>query len=93
MPTYEYQCPPCRIVYEVHQRASDAALTTCPRCQGAVTRLMSAPNVNRRNFSSPTAARYARMSHREEGVRESELQKTYRRVWLPPPVKHNPWDD
>ena len=27
-----------------------------------------------------------------EMVRERELQKVYERVWLPPPVKHSPWD-
>ena len=45
------------------------------------------------NFSSPTQARYARISEREEIVREGELQKDYERIWLPPPVKHNPWEE
>ena len=25
--------------------------------------------------------------------RESVLQKDYERIWLPPPVKHSPWDE
>ena len=29
---------------------------------------------------------------REEVVKERELQKDYERIWLPPPVKHSPWD-
>ena len=92
MPIYEYQCEPCRVIYEVRQALCDPPVTTCPRCAGEVTRLISAPNLNLANFSSPTEAKYARMSEREEVVRERELQKVYERVWLPPPVKHSPWD-
>ena len=92
MPTYEYQCEPCRVIYEVRQALRDPPVTECPRCRGAIERLISAPNLNRGNFSSPTEAKYARMSDREEIVRERELQKVYERVWLPPPVKHSPWD-
>ena len=92
MPIYEYQCEPCRVIYEVRQALRDPPITECPRCRGAIARLISAPNLNRGNFSSPTEAKYARMSDREEIVRERELQKVYERVWLPPPVKHSPWD-
>jgi putative FmdB family regulatory protein len=90
MPVYEYECAPCRVVYEIRQRLSDPALGGCPRCQGPVARLISAPNVNRLNVASPTAARYARVSDREEIARERDLQRDYERVWLPPPVKHDP---
>lgn len=90
MPTYEYECAPCRVIYEVRQRLADPPVGQCPHCRGAVTRLFSAPNVNRANFSSPTEAKYARMSEREEIARERELQKEYQRIWLPPPVKHDP---
>ena len=93
MPIYEYECAPCRVIYEVRQRLSDPPVATCPRCQGSVTRLISAPNLNLDNFSSPTEAKYARMSDREEIARERVLQKDYERVWLPPPVKHNPWEE
>ena len=93
MPIYEYECPPCRVIYEVLQGMKDPSITTCPRCGGAVTRMISAPNLNVHNFSSPTEARYARMSEREELARERELQKDYERIWLPPPVKHDPWNE
>jgi putative FmdB family regulatory protein len=93
MPVYEYECTPCRVIYEVRQALADPPVATCPRCQGAVRRLISAPNLNTRNFSSPTEAKYARMSEREEIERERDLQKTYERIWLPPPVKHNPWEE
>jgi putative FmdB family regulatory protein len=92
MPVYEYECTPCRVVYEVRQALTDASLETCPRCGSAVSRLISAPNLNRGNHSSPTAAKYARLSTRDELAREKVLQKDYERIWLPPPVKHSPWE-
>jgi putative FmdB family regulatory protein len=91
MPVYEYECEPCRVVYEVRQAIRDQPLQTCPRCQGGVTRVMSAPNLNLQNFASPTEARYAKLSAGDEVVKERELQKGYERIWLPPPVKHDPW--
>jgi hypothetical protein len=27
-----------------------------------------------------------------EIAKERELQKVYKRMWLPPPVKHSPWE-
>ena len=93
MPVYEYECTPCMIIYEVRQGMGDPPLQTCPECKGAVERIMSAPNVNRYNFSSPTEAKYAKVSTSDEVKRERELQKEYRKIWLPPPVVHSPWED
>ena len=92
MPIYEYECQPCRLIYEVRQGLHDPPLADCPRCAAAVTRLISAPNLNLANFSSPTEARYARMTEQQEVARECELQKDYRRIWLPPPVRHDPME-
>jgi len=93
MPIYEYECARCLVIYEVRQGMSDPPLATCPRCKEPVTRIISAPNVNRYNFSSPTEAKYAKVTPREEIAKERELQRVYERIWLPPPVKHNPWDE
>lgn len=41
MPLYEYQCSKCEKVQEVMQKFSDAPLTECPECGGAVQKLMS----------------------------------------------------
>ena len=41
MPTYEYECSTCRRIFEVRQRISEPALTTCDTCGGAVRRLLS----------------------------------------------------
>lgn len=42
MPTYEYLCRGCGERLEVVQSFSDAALTTCPSCQGELRKLFSA---------------------------------------------------
>ncbi|HEV8437313.1 MAG TPA: FmdB family zinc ribbon protein [Methylomirabilota bacterium] len=41
VPTYEYECPRCPRVFEVRQRISEPALTTCDRCGGPVHRLLA----------------------------------------------------
>jgi len=90
MPLYEYECVPCRAIYQRLQAIRDAPLASCPLCHGPVGRVLSAPNLNLRTFTSPTAAKYARMGATEETARETELQKSYRTIWLPPPVRHRP---
>ena len=60
--------------------------------RGPLHRQISAPRINRYNFSSPTEAKYAKVSTSEEIAKERELQKVYKRMWLPPPVKHSPWE-
>ncbi len=43
MPLYEYQCDACDHRFEVIQKFSDAPLETCPKCNGAVRKLLSSP--------------------------------------------------
>lgn len=43
MPLYEYQCQACGHRFEVIQKFSDAPIATCPRCDGVVHKLQSAP--------------------------------------------------
>lgn len=40
MPTYEYQCKTCGHQFEQFQRYSDPVLTECPRCSGAIRRII-----------------------------------------------------
>lgn len=42
MPTYEYKCNACGNLFDVFQKMTDARLTECPKCQGAVRRLIGA---------------------------------------------------
>jgi hypothetical protein len=42
--------------------------------------------------SSPTQAKYAKVSESDEIAKEKDLQKVYETIWIPPEVKHSPWD-
>src|SRR2546422_7907072 len=70
MPVYEYEWAHCRVIYEVREGMSDPPLAACPRCTEPVNRIISAPNLNRYNFSSPTEAKYAKVTPREEIAKE-----------------------
>ena len=41
MPTYEYRCSDCTNSFEIVQKFSDAALTTCPECEGDLRKVFS----------------------------------------------------
>jgi putative FmdB family regulatory protein len=43
MPLYEYRCTKCGERLEVLQHLSDARLAECPRCGGALEKVISAP--------------------------------------------------
>ena len=43
MPLYEYQCDACGHRFEAIQKFSDPLVETCPKCGGAVRKLVAAP--------------------------------------------------
>ena len=45
MPTYQYACTACGEQLEAVQSFSDASLTTCPACEGALRKVFSAVGV------------------------------------------------
>ena len=45
MPLYEYQCDACAHRFEVIQKYSDAPIDVCPKCGGAVKKLLSSPAI------------------------------------------------
>lgn len=45
MPLYEYQCDACAHRFEVIQKYSDAPIAVCPKCGGAVVKLLSSPAI------------------------------------------------
>jgi putative FmdB family regulatory protein len=45
MPLYEYQCDACGHRFEVIQKFSDAPIAICPKCGGAVQKLLSSPAI------------------------------------------------
>jgi putative FmdB family regulatory protein len=45
MPLYEYQCDACAHRFEVIQKYSDSPIDVCPKCGGAVKKLLSSPAI------------------------------------------------
>ena len=45
MPLYEYECENCGHRFEKIQKFSDALETVCPKCGGALHKLMSSPAI------------------------------------------------
>lgn len=41
MPTYEYKCPRCDTVFEVHQKMTDKPAAKCPKCRAKAERQLS----------------------------------------------------
>lgn len=41
MPVYEYECPACEKVFEMHQGINDNPLTSCSVCGGNVKKIVS----------------------------------------------------
>jgi putative FmdB family regulatory protein len=41
MPVYEYQCNTCDNRFELRRKFSDAPVSECPKCGGAVEKLIS----------------------------------------------------
>jgi putative FmdB family regulatory protein len=40
MPTYGYRCGNCGHQFEIQQRMADEPLTTCPKCQGKLSKIL-----------------------------------------------------
>lgn len=92
MPTYEYACDPCRTIYRTRHGINERGPDRCQNCNGELRKVISAPSLNMKNHSSPTEARYSKLSESDEIAREKDLQKVYQTIWVPPEVKHSPWD-
>lgn len=45
MPIYEYKCNDCSERHEIIQSISDEPLTHCPKCGGAMKKLISSPAI------------------------------------------------
>ncbi|MBN9151867.1 MAG: FmdB family transcriptional regulator [Micrococcales bacterium] len=46
MPTYSYRCTACGEAFDIHQSFSDANLTICPSCGGALRKIFSPVGVS-----------------------------------------------
>lgn len=93
MPTYEYACDPCLVIYQTRHSIAASGPEACQRCGGSLRKVISAPSLNTKRFTSPTEAKYSKLSVSDEIKKEKELQKVFETIWVPPEVKHNPWDE
>ena len=66
MPLYQYVCQACGSQREVRHGINESPSAECPACGGALERVFTAPQLNLGNYSSPTAAKYAKMTAAEE---------------------------
>ena len=75
MPAYDYACETCGAVVELRHSVNESPSATCTACGGQLRRLLTVPRVNVGNRSSPTAARYAKLTQGEEVARaQAELE-------------------
>jgi len=80
MPIYEYVCAACAARTEVRHGIDEPPPARCAACGGPLERVFTAPRLNVINSSSPTAARYAKMSPGEEVDRsQADLESLRRR--------------
>jgi len=45
VPTYSYRCTVCQNAFDIQQSFSDASLSVCPACGGALRKIFSAVGV------------------------------------------------
>jgi len=57
MPTYEYECAECGVVFERFQQMTDEPVKNCPECGGKVKRLLGAGGAVIFKGGSPTNSR------------------------------------
>lgn len=83
MPLYEYQCTECSERVEVMQKLSDPPYTHCPKCGGAVKKLVSAPAIQfkgsgwyKTDYASKPAAKSEGGESKSETKSESKSESS-----------------
>ena len=66
MPRYDYRCLECDRIFEATHSMSAGPLKECKLCgSGSVQKLISSPMINTVKSSSPTGAKYEKLSKKE----------------------------
>ena len=66
MPRYEYRCLECSQIFEATHSMTAGPLTSCRLCgSDSVRRLISPPMINTLKSTSPTVAKYEKLSKKE----------------------------
>jgi len=71
MPTYEYECKKCGHRFELFQKITDPPRKRCPKCRGAVRRLIGAGGVMLFKGSGFYATDYRSESYKKQKEKES----------------------
>ena len=71
MPIYEYECTQCGVLEEIIQKFSDKPLSTCKRCSGKLTKLMSQSTFHLKG-SGWYVTDYANQSEKSSSAEEPE---------------------
>ena len=66
MPTYLYACQSCQTQHEIRHGISEPPPASCPACGRQLERVLTVPRISTGNSSSPTAAKYAKMTPSQE---------------------------
>ena len=85
MPLYEYECYLCGHRFERILRVADASDVTCPKCDGKVRRLLSAPALQFKG-----SGWYVTDYGKGNGKRSTALAKTEDSDSAPPKVDATP---
>ena len=75
MPLYEYQCDACGDRFEKIQKYSDPIVDVCPKCGGAVKKLLSSPAIQFKG-SGWYITDYAKKSSTEGSSGKSSSEKS-----------------
>jgi putative FmdB family regulatory protein len=75
MPIYEYECKKCKHRFEKIKKVSDPQEKKCPKCGGAVERLLHAPAVQFKGSGWYATDYASKGSTRSEAKAESEMDK------------------
>lgn len=72
MPTYEYECQDCWHRFEKVQAFGEEPVTTCPKCEGEVKRVISAPAVVFKGGKPSSERRTQRVGQRDIPIHQTE---------------------
>ncbi len=74
MPIYEYECQnkDCGHRFEKIQAYGEEPVTTCPKCEGIVVRVISSPSFNFKGGKPSGETRMQRVGNREVPVHQTE---------------------
>jgi putative FmdB family regulatory protein len=75
MPLYEYQCDACGHQFEKIQKFSDPVVDVCPKCGGAVKKLVSSPAIQFKG-SGWYITDYAKKSSTDASSSKSSSEKS-----------------